>query len=498
MRTAFVDSGGEPLGETIEQNHDYPDVSATSSSMIGLAERWMRDLCCSGNDGDLVFSVKDSTIKVTVPKLPARKRRHAATEPHVETAAEQYFRINAEADQDAVEAPEKTSEPDVFDQIRNAARVVPESAKSLLAIGGDCPICKTALISRPFDAECAPPIGAGHLTLELWAQKLVTPHIAWLNEQPAMADIRTICANLQRDAVAAVRAKSEASDQFFYGDADGGETVVDAVERLEATPTTRDIADIELERLQNLGQGGGGGANYGGGKADLIIAAEVMERDREALKMLAEGAEPGCTHAPIRTESTGWTIDPKMIVGPDRGSLAMLDGDPERSEEETMRAAEFFSVAADAGHVLIAVAEKPHDGPNAAPPPQHAAASGTGSPASPAASALDLETACGADLDKIAAEKFDVKRKARETDSSLRAFLRAKQKTASDLSGCTWVNPVATATDPAADREDLARVTPAALRSGDLSGAWRGIAGSAAVEVGGRFHLNDISDAVND
>jgi hypothetical protein len=220
------------------------------------------------------------------------------------------------------------------------------------------------------------------------------------------------------DALAEIRErKLDGADEY---------SVVDVVDRLERAPTTRDIADVELDRLQELGQ--------------------------EAVQ-------------------TSWKEGDPVIVPSEHHYRQFPESRP---------------------------IQEPQDGPNAAALPQPADASGTGSDASPAASGGDLESAYGADLDAIAAEQFDVRRTPGETDSSLRAFLRAKQRADDDLSGCRWVNPVATATDPAADREALARVAPALHRSSDLTGAWRGIAGSQAVEAGGRFPAVDISDAVND
>jgi hypothetical protein len=385
----------------------------------------------------------------------------------------------------------------------------PDCKASMLAVGGECPICQTALTSCPFDAECAPPLGAGHLTLELWAKKLTTRHMAYLDSHPMfrdeLEDLRTQAGRLQQAALDGVRLMKAAEPSVVLESAyDAARPVADVVEALEGTPpTTGDDPDWVAPAREPSSCG----RSWDEAGSPVTRDAALAELQRLGQEFDAAAREFG---------DLGW-MSPIIDAAKDL-SLGELEHLVETLENP----------------------QEPKDAPNSAEPHPSADACETGSSASPAASeltpdgieihhpvkcsgpmriqadlsrdvwdmsaspsapvapSLDLETAYGADLDVIAAEQFDVRRTPGETDSSLRAFLRAKQRADDDLSGCRWVNPVATATDPAADRADLARVTPAALRSADLSGAWRGIAGSQAVEAGGRLPAVAIDKPIQD
>jgi hypothetical protein len=110
----------------------------------------------------------------------------------------------------------------------------------------------------------------------------------------------------------------------------------------------------------------------------------------------------------------------------------------------------------------VAATLEPVEAPKTAELSTPVAESEAASSASPAAPELDLDSAYDADLDKIAAEQFDVKRSPGETDASLRAFLSAKKRGAE----------AALTKGPGVTRE----------RAADLSGSvWAGVGGSQAV-----------------
>ena len=324
-----------------------------------------------------------------------------------------------------------------------------DDTPNLINVNGFCSVCMAELTSSAFDVSAVPPSGA---RVALHERRI------WQEVEPERS-------------------------------------VVDVVEALEATPTPRDIVDIEPDRLQELGQGGGGGANYGGGKnatwtrsdgslgvttnvidgrphptleecgGDLMewanapgagwrscwerppelgfppyagvahhpldpdrgtripresrkcievdadaasfltkatspnlnwdtsgsfpvaelhdgipissdgereggeyrgavqqMADEIADKYGESLKALADGAEPGCTHAPVHTESTGWTIGWQDSFG--------------RECPEGPHAAPFAKPVPP---------QEAQDAPNAAPLPQPADASEAGCAASSAA-----------------------------------------------------------------------------------------------------------------
>ena len=82
-------------------------------------------------------------------------------------------------------------------------------------------------------------------------------------------------------------------------------------------------------------------------------------------------------------------------------------------------------------------AQEAAEAPNLAALSTPAVVSEAASPASCAAPDTNLDSAYGADLDRIALEQFGVKRRPNEPDTSFRAFLRARDR-ADDLKAGAW------------------------------------------------------------
>ena len=302
MRRIEINNGDNPLGKFGGGDFNpncYPDAVYIVNNLLEIIQVFVRELACSPGDGTITIDKIGNRMVLLSPDDPTAGFEIGEIGPRVQEADDAVRDAERDAGLDASgrdlgggadHADDGSHRPrGLYDRMRDLAaqRRVEDAATEaqfpvcewhdgspvppspLIAIGGECPICQTALISCPFDAECAPPLGAGHLTLELWAQKLFTPHMEYLDSHPVLRDVldgvRKESARLQRDAIAGVRARKGGSPlESAYADA---RPVADAVDALEGTPpttgpsscgrswdeagspVTRDAALAELQRL---------------------------------------------------------------------------------------------------------------------------------------------------------------------------------------------------------------------------------------------------------
>jgi hypothetical protein len=375
MRSATVDNGPSPLGKIEDGpfgDDEYPAVTDAASRLIETAATWARELAAFPGDGDIIISKRGNTMSVVAPD----RAKSPKSKPACSCGG-------------------------------TCADGVADFGATLLAIGGDCPICKTSLMSNPFSGVGAPPIGTGLQQVELWGQKLFTSHMAWLDSLLEMRAIRERLAELEQMAidVCADGVAKVAVNEPDYAPVQEV-TITVACDTTEVVAAIKAARDAAMDELQHLGQ----------------------EFDA----------------APVRSI---------LDVADDLDALPeFIPHEAELVEQINARFGPHDSVGSGSAH----------DGPKHVELSTHVAASETGSPASSAAPERDLDSAYGADLDRIASEQFGVTRSPGETDTSLRAFLRARDRA-----------------------DDMA------------AGIWPGIGGSQAVDAG-RYNAVDVGAPILD
>ena len=241
MRRIEINNGDNPLGKFGDGDFNqncYPDAVYMVNNLLEVIQVFVRELACSPGDGTITIDKIGNRMVLLAPDDPTAGFEIGEIGPRVHEADKAVRDAEREAGLDASgrdlgggadQADDGGHRPrGLYDRMRDLAaqRRVEDAATEaqfpvrewhdgspipqtpLIAIGGECPICKISLISEPFNAEYAPPIGAGRLGLKLWAEKLVTPHMDWLNGSAEMSDIRAACDRLQQSAIAAIHSQS--------------------------------------------------------------------------------------------------------------------------------------------------------------------------------------------------------------------------------------------------------------------------------------------------